>query len=127
MDKKFKIEKHELQMKSLFSNLRKKKVFQSKNKRLKPKLDPEQLLFSTRIENINNSNYQFEKLKLAEMTCMCLSMSGIGCSILAGNLASSSESNNENLNFLPIPLALGSIITVVLLFGIYWRAQKELK
>lgn len=105
--------------------MREKRYLEAAIKPRATKLAPESMIFSAGVEQINDTNYRFEKLKLAEITCLALSMSGFACAVILAEVSNSSKHIQDYyLNFL---IASGTLTTVVLLYAIYWRAQKELK
>ena len=111
----------------LIDNIKKKKRMDSLKKRQGQKLDADSMLFHVGNEDISETNHKFEKLKLAEMACLSLSMSGFICSVcvvLAQTYMDQSSLRNTVLSLL---LVSSSMTTIALLYAVYWRAQKELK
>ena len=112
---------------NLAKNVRKKKYLSSMLKHRSKKNSSGRQIFYPRTEDINESNYQYEKLKLAEMSCLSLSVGGFLCAVIVSQLDNANSSSEEDKMYLVLALLTSSMITFTLLFAIYWRAQKELK
>ena len=106
-------------MRHLAHNLKRKKFIKHQEKKRK-RLRPEELLFSVRTEDINKTNKKFEKLKLAEITCVVLASSGFCSGVL-------SSLEIRDSFFATVQLIICSTTTLMLLFAIYWRTICELK
>ncbi|OMJ71596.1 hypothetical protein SteCoe_30143 [Stentor coeruleus] len=110
----------------LEENIMKRKFIRSSNKKKIERVPEDQMLFRERREDMNETNEKFEKLKLAEMACLTLSSAGFGCSVISANLIDEPDIHKSSI-YLTLPLVLSTLTTIVLLFAIYWRSQKQLK
>ena len=105
-------------MASLSHNIKRMKFLEDK-KKIRQRLKPEEMIFNVRFEDINKTNHKFEKLKIAELTCLVLS----GCGFCSGVLSSFQVSSF----FTTVHLILSSVTTALLLYAIYWRTLCQLK
>lgn len=79
------------------------------------------------VENTNYTRTQFEKLKVAEIICCVLGVTGIACGVMLYDLSYAPSTAEQVQEQTAVLLALSSLITALLLVSVVWRSLKSLR